>query len=90
MRDLFSSGHIVDFILAVMVLEAIILVSRKRVTGRGMTIIEIITGLIPGACLLLAVRAALTEAWWGWIALSLTAAGISHASDLGLRLRRKD
>jgi hypothetical protein len=84
---LFSSGHIVDLILGVIVLEAAILIARYRATGRGPSPVELIASLIPGAFLLLAVRTALTGAWWGWSALVLAAAGLAHAADLALRLR---
>ncbi len=87
MGALFSSGHIVDLILAVIVLEAAVLIARYRATGRGLTPGELIAALIPGALLLLAVRTALTGSWWGWSALALAAAGVAHTADIALRLR---
>jgi hypothetical protein len=88
MDAFFSSGHIVDLILAVIVLEAAILIGRYRLTSRGLSPGELIPSLIPGAFLLLAVRTALTESWWGWSALALAAAGVAHATDIALRLLR--
>jgi hypothetical protein len=38
--------------------------------------------------MLLALRLALTDAWWGWIALSLALSGVAHALDLAGRWRR--
>jgi hypothetical protein len=89
MGALFSSGHIVDFILGVIVLEAVLLIGRYRATGLGLAPGEIIAGLIPGALLLLAVRTAITGTWWGWTAAVLAAAGVAHAADIALRLRGK-
>jgi hypothetical protein len=40
--------------------------------------------------LLLTVRAALTDLWWGWVALALALALVAHLLDLGGRLRRSD
>lgn len=87
MVRLFSSGHIIDLILGVIVLEAIILIARYRATGLGLAPRETIATLIPGAFLLLAVRTALTGSWWGWTSLILAAAGVAHVADIALRMR---
>ena len=75
---LFASGHAVDIVLGVLAVEAVWLVWR----GRG----EALSALLPGALILLALRAALIGApWWavaGWLALSLPA----HLYDLRCRL----
>jgi hypothetical protein len=42
--------------------------------------------LAAGACLLLALRAALTQAGWPWVALFLTAALVAHIGDFRRRL----
>ena len=44
--------------------------------------------LAAGAAMLLALRLALTGAWWGWIALSLALSGVAHALDLAARWKR--
>ena len=75
---LFASGHAVDIVLGVLALEAVWLVWRGRR--------DTLSVLLPGALILLALRAALTGApWWavaGWLALSLPA----HLYDLRRRL----
>lgn len=75
---LFASGHAVDIVLAVLALEAVWLIARRRA--------DVLPALLPGVLILLAVRAALTGApWWmvaGWLALSLPA----HLYDLRRRL----
>lgn len=87
MRDLVSSGRIVDLVLAVMVLE-IGLILWRRSGGRGGLAADLLLAFAPGICLLLALRAALTGGGWipvaGWIALSLP----FHLADLARRLRR--
>ena len=44
--------------------------------------------LLAGACLLLALRAALVGASWPWVAAPLAGAFAAHLADLGLRWRR--
>lgn len=86
---LFSSGHIADLILGVIVLEAVILIFRFRVTSRGLPPLELIASLIPGALLLMALRTALTGSWWGWSALALAASGIAHIIDMAIRIKAR-
>jgi hypothetical protein len=87
MRALFASGHIVDAILLLVVLETILLFLWHRRTGRGIAPAAIGWTLCSGAALLLAVRAALVGAWWGWVALPLLAALLAHLLDLRSRWR---
>jgi hypothetical protein len=43
--------------------------------------------LLPGICLLLAVRAALAGAAWPWVPMTLAAALVAHLLDLRSRWR---
>lgn len=79
MTALFASGHAVDIVLAVILLEAIVLVARGR------PVVGVALALLPGALMLLAVRAALTGAGWPWIALALAASFPVHLLDLRRR-----
>ena len=88
MTELFTSGRIVDVILALMVLEGIVLVVYHRATGRGIAPSGLLANMLAGGCLLLALRVALTGASWHWIALSLAAALLAHLADLRCRWRR--
>jgi hypothetical protein len=88
MSGLFASGHIVDLILVLVVLEAILLAVWHRRTGRGIAPAALAGNLCSGAALLLAVREALVGAWWGWVALALLAALLAHLADLRGRWRR--
>jgi hypothetical protein len=85
MDELFANGRIVDLILLFMVGEAIALCAYHYVTGKGLEPLDVLIALIPGACLLLALRGALTDVHWNSIALWLGAALVAHLVDLWRR-----
>jgi hypothetical protein len=72
----FTSGHAVDLVLAFMAVEAAILIVIRR---RALTVVLTI---LPGVAMMLALRAALTEAGWQWIAIWLTVSLPLHLADL--------
>ncbi|WP_448585249.1 hypothetical protein [Thermaurantiacus sp.] len=81
MSNFILSGRAVDVVLAVLALEALaVLVLAPRRRG------ALLLALLPGALLLLALKAAL--AGWGWeaIALGLALALPAHLADLRGRL----
>ena len=80
MTWLFATGHAVDIVLAVMLAEAGWLVARQRSAAT-----TVVLAFLPGALILLAVRAALTDAGWPWVALSLAASFPAHLLDLRRR-----
>jgi hypothetical protein len=82
-QALFSTGRAIDLVLAFMAAEFAILYWRRR--ERRKTPIDLLLALAPGACLLLAVRAALTGAGWMWIAAFLAASLPAHLADLSRR-----
>jgi hypothetical protein len=82
-RELFSSGRVIDLVLAFMAAEFAVLYWRRR--DRRKPPIDLMLALAPGACLLLAVRAALTGAGWMWIGVFLTASLPAHLADLSRR-----
>ncbi len=88
MSDLFASGRVVDLVLVLVAVEAALLAWHCRRSGRGVPVAELLACLAAGACLLLALRAALVGASWVWTAAALAGAGVAHAADLGLRWRR--
>ncbi len=49
--------------------------------------VNALVAAIPGACLLLALRAALTGAHWPWVALWVALSLPAHLLDLTLRRR---
>jgi CBS-domain-containing membrane protein len=92
MAELFATGHIVDGILVLMLLELGVLTLLRLRTRRGLTAIELVVSLGAGAALLMALRAALLGAPWQHVAPWLAAALVAHLVDLKLRWnpRRSD
>lgn len=80
MSALFASGHAVDIVLAVMLIECLVLIRRRRSAA-----VAVVLAFLPGALILLAVRAALTASGWQWVALWLAASFPAHLADLSRR-----
>jgi len=82
---LFRGGRAIDLVLAFVVLEALVLLAAWHYAGRGLRPREIFSALVPGACLMLALRAALAQqpdlVIAGWLVVAL----VSHLRDLALR-----
>lgn len=81
MEEFFTSGRAVDLVLGLIVAEGIALFVWW---GRARAISVVMT-LLPGVMLLLAARAAMTNAGWIWIAAFLAAALPVHLLDVWLR-----
>ncbi len=78
---LFQSGHIAFIILAIMALEGIFLARYfKRLPA-------MFAGLGAGACLVLALRAALLQQGWAMIALFLSLSFVFHITEIRQWLR---
>jgi hypothetical protein len=73
MAELFDSGHIIDLILGLVAIEVIALALWRRWYGTGPSLCGLAATLTSGGFLLLAVRAALVDASWQWIALACSA-----------------
>jgi len=80
MSALFANGRAVDIVLVVMLVEAAILIVRRRAAAA-----TIVLAFLPGALILLGVRAALTGAGWQWVALALAASFPVHLLDVRRR-----
>ena len=80
MAWLFDSGAASDIILTVIAAEAAWLRLRHR-----WLMIAILCRLMPGALMMLALRAALVGDEWWWIATPLTLSFPFHLADLGFR-----
>jgi hypothetical protein len=85
--ELFASGRAIDFVLAVLAVEVIALALRHRLTGRGLSPVDLLAQLLAGALLLLSVRAALTGADYRLTAALLLASLPAHLFDLARRSR---
>ena len=83
----FANGRIIDAILVLVLVEAIALAVYHRATGRGIALREVLWTLASGACLMIALRIALTGGAWYAVAAPLTAALITHLVDLARRWR---
>lgn len=83
----FASGRIVDAILALVVVEAVLLIAYRARTGRGVPTADLLANLAAGATLLLALRIALTGGAWTSVAAALAAALVAHLLDLSRRWR---
>jgi hypothetical protein len=84
---LFADGRVIDAILVLVALEALALLLHHRLTGRGPAPASVLPMLLAGAGLMAALRAALSGAWPGWIALGLLVALGAHLADLAGRWR---
>ena len=82
MSDFFASGRIADLIVCVMVVEAFVLAILHSRTGRGVAPGAFLGNLVAGIGLVLALRGALLDAGWTWIALALAVALVGHGIDL--------
>jgi len=76
---------LVDFAIAVAIVETLVLVLRHRRTGRGIAPADLLPNIAAGLCLMLALRAALVQANWVWIVAPLAASGVAHVLDLRRR-----
>ena len=49
---------------------------------------DFVANWVSGLCLMFALRSALADAWWVWVAMWLLASGLVHAGDLWSRWQR--
>jgi len=87
-ESLITSGRIADVILIVLVLEALC-VGFFLARG-GKNYLPYIAGLAAGGCLVLALRAALIDSGWLYVAVFLTLSLFAHAAEMGIRLFYKE
>ena len=82
-----ASPHLIDAILAFTLVEGTALALWRRRTGSGLGGGRVLRMLLPGFCLLLALRAALAGHPLPWIPAALAAALVCHLADLRARWR---
>ena len=80
MAAFFASGRAVDLVLLVIAAEFVILTLRRSGSPAGW--LDRALALLPGVCLLLALRAALTGAPWPWVAAAVTTSLPFHLADV--------
>jgi hypothetical protein len=89
MSKLFAGGGIVDWILALMAVEAGLLAVLHSRKLPGLPLMEGISVLAGGVALLLALRCALRGSPWGTIAIWLILALAAHLWDLRSRIAQR-
>ena len=87
LETLYGAGLVVNIAIGFTVIELAALLLFHRVTGRGLAPAEYFLNGLAGLCLMLSLRAALSE-WWVLMALGLMASGVAHVSDLYRRSER--
>ena len=85
-ESFFRSGRIADVVIVVMVLEGLAFALAARLRARKWALSSMLTGLLPGFFLVLALKAALMQTSTLWIAAALSAALMTHLFDLRNRL----
>lgn len=80
---------VVDIAIAFITVEALLLWAWHKFTGRGLALKDCLLTIVSGACLMAALRCALTPNGWPGMALFLICAGIAHGADLRSRWRNK-
>lgn len=80
-----TSGRFADVVLAVLAVEAALLVLWRRMRGRGPFFADMAGNLASGVFMVLALRAALTSAGALAIAACLSLSFLAHAYDLSRR-----
>jgi len=88
MAELIETGRIIELILLVLIAEGallIVLAMRRRL---GVGLPALLLNLAAGAFLLLGLRAVMIGAEWVEAGAWLGAAGLAHAGDLVLRIRK--
>ena len=85
MADWLASPHLIDAILAFTVFETAALGLWHRLTGRGLSGLRLLATALPGMCLMVALRAALSGAPLPFVPVALAAALVCHLAELGSR-----
>ncbi|MFO1151796.1 MAG: hypothetical protein U1E62_25755 [Alsobacter sp.] len=85
MPQFFASGAIAQLVLGLMFFEAALLVVLLR--ARPGALVPLLANLASGACMIMALGAALTQAEWTTTATWLCGSFLAHGTELVLRLR---
>lgn len=85
MSDFISSRQLVDIVIGITLIECAFLLALYRFKQRGPAPRDYLLNLASGLCLMFALRSALVNASWTWIALWLLASGVAHGADLWRR-----
>ncbi len=81
----FDATRLIDLVIGVSLLEWLLLAQWYRRSGQGLAPDALRRMILPGLCLMLAARSALSGAPSVLTALLLAAAGLTHIADLRRR-----
>ena len=87
MNELFGTGRIIQWLLALLAVEALVLAVAHRRTGRIPPPHALLWNLLAGGALLVALYNALARSPWPWVAVWLLIAVAAHLADLWQRFR---
>lgn len=85
MRDWALGTGLVDAVIGITLIEALMLLLYRRITGKGVALGDFGLNLVAGLMLMLALRSHMAASAWGWTAGFLAAAGVAHATDIWSR-----
>ena len=89
MTDFWQIRWLLDAVIVFTVLEGLGLWLYHRLTGEGLDLSEYALNMVSGLCLMLAVRAAVSDAPWPWVTVCLSASGLAHGLDITRRWRQR-
>jgi hypothetical protein len=85
MAEFFASGHLIDLIFVLVLIEIVVMEIYRRHSGKGVAFLDFLPNAAAGAFLLMALRAHLAAYGWQIICACLAAAGIAHVVDVSRR-----
>jgi hypothetical protein len=85
MGGFLPEASIVDAIIALVAVEAVVLILWRALTGGGLPVAETLANLSSGAALLLALRVTITDASSTYVLALLLIALITHVAHLACR-----
>ena len=85
-----AGAHLADIALGALVVEAVVLVGYRARTGRGLPAVDLLSVMLPGAFLLLALRSALAGGGGAALSVCLVAALLAHLADMRRRWHQHD
>lgn len=88
MVEIVPIRQLVDIVIVLTLVECVLLLVLYQVKKRGVAPRDYLLNLASGLCLMFALRCALANAQWMWIALWLLASGLAHGADLWRRWHR--
>ena len=86
MEDFVQSGRLTNVILVIMAVELAVFSFFLWRRNQGLGLLSFVASMLSGASLVLALRAALTDAGWFYVALYISASLLAHLAEIAIRL----